>query len=60
MHRDPIDDFGKPFEPETPEAFFQCGDEAFQSWWGKLDPPESCDGLTLDYATSRVVWAAAY
>ena len=60
MNRDPIDDSGKPFEPETPEAFFQRGEEAFQSWWGELDPPGSSGGLELDYDTSRVVWAAAY
>ena len=51
MNRDQIDDFGKPFEPDTPEAFFQCGEEAFQSWWGKLNPPGSSGGLALDYDT---------
>ena len=60
MNRDPIDDSGKPFEPETPEAFFQRGEEAFQSWWGELDPPGSSGGLELDYETARAVWAAAY
>lgn len=60
MNRDPIDDSGKPFEPETPEAFFQCGEDAFQSWWRELDPPGLSGGLRLDYETSRNVWAAAY
>jgi hypothetical protein len=60
MNRDSIDDSGKPFHPETPEAFFQRGEEAFQVWWGELDPPGSSGGLELDYETSRAVWSAAY
>jgi len=60
MNRDPIDDYGKPFEPETPESFFQRGEEAFQSWWGELDLPGSSGGLELDYDTALAVWVAAY
>ena len=60
MNRDSIDDSGKPFRPETPEAFFQRGEEAFQVWWGELDPPGSSGGVELDYETSRAVWSAAY
>jgi hypothetical protein len=60
MNQDSIDDFGKAFEPETPEAFFQRGEEAFQIWWSELDPPGSTGGLELDYDNARAVWSAAY
>jgi hypothetical protein len=60
MNRDSIDETGKPFEPETPEEFFQRGEEAFQVWWSELDPPGSSGGLELDYETARAVWSAAY
>jgi hypothetical protein len=60
MNQDAIDDSGKPFEPETPEAFFQRGEEAFRIWWGGLDPPGTRDGPELDYDTARTVWSAAY
>ncbi|MBC8870446.1 MAG: hypothetical protein H8E44_13575 [Planctomycetes bacterium] len=60
MNQDYIDDSGQPFEPETPEAFFQRGEEAFQIWWDEFDPPGSSGGLELDYETARVVWSAAY
>ncbi len=51
MNRDSIDDTGKPFEPETPDEFFQRGEEAFQIWWSELDPPGSSGGLQLEYET---------
>ena len=60
MNRDSIDDTGKPFEPETPDEFFQRGEEAFQTWWSELDPPGSSGGLQLEYETARAVWSAAY
>ncbi len=60
MNQDSIDDSGKPFHPETPEAFFQPGEEAFPVWWSELDPPGSTGGLELDYESSRAVWSAAY
>jgi len=60
MNQEFHDDTGKPFDPETPEAFFQRGEEAFQLWWTKLDPPGSSGGVELDYETSRAVWSAAY
>jgi hypothetical protein len=60
MNQDSIDDSGRPFDPETPEAFFQRGEEAFQVWWGELDPPGSNGGVELDRETARAVWSAAY
>lgn len=60
MNQDSIDGPGKPFEPETPEEFFQRGEEAFQIWWDELDPPGSSGGLELDCETARAVWLAAY
>ena len=59
MNQDSIDDSGKPFEPETPEAFFQRREEAFQIWWDELDPPGASGGLELDYEAARAVWSAA-
>lgn len=60
MHQDSIEDSGTPFDPETPEAFLQRGEEAFHNWWSELDSPGSSGGLELDYETSRAVWLAAY
>jgi hypothetical protein len=60
MNHDSSDDSSRPFEPETPEAFFQQGEEDFQVWWGELDPPGSSEGMELDLEAARAVWAAAY
>jgi hypothetical protein len=60
MNPDSIDGSSKPFEPETPEAFIQRGEEAFQIWWRERDSPASSRGLELDCETARGVWSAAY
>ena len=60
MNQDSHDDSSKPFDPETPEAFFQRGEEAFQIWWSELDPPGSSGSLELDREGARAVWLAAY
>lgn len=60
MNHDSNNDCGRPFEPETPEAFFQQGEEDFQVWWGELDPPGVSGGMKLDREAARAVWAAAY
>ena len=54
------DDSGRPFEPATPEEFFQRGEEAFQIWWSELDPLRSSDGIAPDVEAARAVWLAAY
>jgi hypothetical protein len=60
MDRDSIDGSSKPFEPETPEAFIQRGEEAFQIWWRELESQALSGGLELNYETARAVWSAAY
>jgi len=60
MNCDPLDDAGPPFEPVTPEEFFQRGEQAFQIWWSELDPPGFSGGLELDREAARTVWSSAY
>ncbi len=60
MKRDPTDDTGRPFEPQTPEEFYQQGEEDFQVWWDGLVPPGASGGLELDQEAARAVWAAAH
>jgi hypothetical protein len=60
MNSDFREDSDAPFEPATPEAFFQRGEEAFQGWWDELEPPGMSGGCELDYETAQSVWSATY
>lgn len=60
MNQNTLDDAGRPFEPATPEEFFQRGEEAFQIWWSELEPLRSSDGIEPDVEAARTVWLAAY
>ena len=60
MNRNILDDADRPFEPATPDEFFQRGEEAFHIWWSELDPPRSSEGLELGFEAARTVWLATY
>ena len=57
--RDPRDDMGLPYDPDTPEGFAEMMQHHFDKWWDSLDPPGSIMGVSLEKETARATWNAA-
>jgi len=57
--RDPRDDMGLPYDPDTPEGFAEMMRHHFDLWWAELDPPGSINGVSLEKDTARATWNAS-
>ena len=57
--RDPRDDMGLPYDPDTPEEFANIIRDDFEKWWNELDPPGSVGGVSLERETALATWNAS-
>lgn len=58
-NRDPREDMGLPYDPDTPEGFADMMRHHFDKWWNALDPPGSYQGASLEEDAARATWNAA-
>jgi hypothetical protein len=55
---DAINDGGPPFDLATIEDLYDRFGQMFQIWWDEVEMSDSCDGISLNNFTAKVIWEA--